>query len=133
VEGAGAVGAEVGASDLTGRGATRGAEVPAPGDVGAPVGRLLISRGEASLLEVRAGDEDEIVLPAALLSGGGGGGAGGSSGVTTRRSPSASAFRRTRSACASSMDDEWLFTPIPRERARSSPSLLLRPSSLASS
>ena len=36
-----------------------------------------------------------------------------------------------RSACASSMEDEWLLTPIPRERASSSPSLLVRPSSLA--
>ena len=57
----------------------------------------------------------------------------GSSGWTGRRNPSASAFRRTRSACASSMEDEWLLTPIPRERASSSPSLLVRPSSLASS
>jgi hypothetical protein len=80
-----------------------------------------------------AGEDDEMVLPAALLSGTGTGGAGGSSGVTSRRSPSASALRRTRSACASSMEDEWLFTPMPRDRARSSPSLLVRPSSLASS
>ena len=57
----------------------------------------------------------------------------GSSGWTGRRNPSASAFRRTRSACASSMEDEWLLTPIPRDRASSSPSLLVRPSSLASS
>ena len=57
----------------------------------------------------------------------------GSSGWTGRRRPSASALRRTRSACASSMEDEWLLTPIPRERASSSPSLLVRPSSLASS
>ena len=60
--------------------------------------------------------------------------AGGcSSGWTGRRKPSASAFRRTRSACASSMEDEWLFTPIPRDSASSSPSLFVRPSSLASS
>jgi hypothetical protein len=57
----------------------------------------------------------------------------GSSGWTGRRNPSASALRRTRSACASSIEDEWLLTPIPRERASSSPSLLVRPSSLASS
>ncbi len=57
----------------------------------------------------------------------------GSSGWTGRRKPSASALRRTRSACASSMEDEWLLTPMPRERASSSPSLLVRPSSLASS
>jgi hypothetical protein len=59
--------------------------------------------------------------------------AAGSSGWTGRRKPSASAFRRTRSACASSMEDEWLLTPIPRDRASSRPSLLVRPSSLASS
>ena len=59
--------------------------------------------------------------------------AAGSSGWTGRRNPSASALRRTRSACASSIDDEWLFTPMPRDRASSSPSLLVRPSSLASS
>ncbi len=57
----------------------------------------------------------------------------GSSGWTGRRSPSASALRRTRSACASSMEEEWLFTPIPRDSASSRPSLLVRPSSLASS
>ncbi len=59
--------------------------------------------------------------------------AAGSSGWTGRRNPSASALRRTRSACASSIDDEWLFTPMPRDKASSSPSLLVRPSSLASS
>jgi hypothetical protein len=57
----------------------------------------------------------------------------GSSGWTGRRRPSASALRRTRSAWASSMEDEWLLTPIPRDKASSSPSLLVRPSSLASS
>lgn len=57
----------------------------------------------------------------------------GSSGWTGRRRPSASAFRRTRSAWASSMDEEWLLTPMPRERASSSPSLFVSPSSLASS
>jgi len=58
---------------------------------------------------------------------------GTSSVATGRLSPSLSAFRRTRSACASSMEDEWLLTPIPRDSARSSASLLLRPSSRASS
>jgi hypothetical protein len=60
-------------------------------------------------------------------------GAAGSSGWTGRRRPSRSAFLRARSACASSMDDEWLLTPIPRERQRSRASLLVRPSSWASS
>ena len=57
----------------------------------------------------------------------------GSSGCTGRRSPSRSALRRARSACASSIEDEWLFTPIPRDRQRSSASLFVRPSSCASS
>jgi hypothetical protein len=81
--------------------------------------------------EAAAGADDttlaDLVALTAFLAG------AGSSGCTGRRRPSASAFRRTRSACASSMEDEWLLTPIPRERARSSPSLLVRPSSLASS
>ncbi len=68
-----------------------------------------------------------LVALAAFLAG------AGSSGWTGRRKPSASALRRTRSAWASSMELEWLLTPIPRERASSSPSLLVRPSSLASS
>ncbi len=59
--------------------------------------------------------------------------AAGSSGWTGRRRPSVSAFRRTRSAWASSIEDEWLLTPMPRDRASSRPSLLVRPSSLASS
>jgi hypothetical protein len=75
---------------------------------------------------VSAAGADLVVLAAFLA-------AAGSSGWTGRRSPSASALRRTRSACASSIDDEWLFTPMPRDRASSSPSLLVRPSSLASS
>jgi hypothetical protein len=57
----------------------------------------------------------------------------GSGGETARRSPSWSALRRTRSAWASSMDDEWLFTPMPRDKERSSASLLVSPSSRASS
>ncbi len=74
-----------------------------------------------------AADFAALVAFAAFLAG------AGSSGWTGRRRPSASALRRTRSACASSMEDEWLLTPMPRERASSSPSLLVRPSSLASS
>ncbi len=57
----------------------------------------------------------------------------GSSGCLSRRSPSRSALRRTRSAWASSMLDEWLVTPMPRSRQRSSASLLVRPSSRPSS
>ncbi|MCU1344657.1 MAG: hypothetical protein JWL70_923, partial [Acidimicrobiia bacterium] len=57
----------------------------------------------------------------------------GSSGCWSRTRPSRSARRRTRSACASSIPEEWLFTPMPRAMLRSSASLFVRPSSLASS
>jgi hypothetical protein len=67
---------------------------------------------------------DAAFLVAAALVGG-----AGSSGWTGRRSPSLSALRRARSACASSMDDEWLLTPIPRDKHKSSASLFVRPSS----
>jgi len=60
-------------------------------------------------------------------------GAGASSGATARRKPSRSALRRARSAWASSMLEEWLLTPIPRDSQRSSASLLVTPSSRASS
>ncbi|HUY66659.1 MAG TPA: hypothetical protein VMV06_07570, partial [Acidimicrobiales bacterium] len=63
---------------------------------------------------------------------GGSGGAGASSVIGARRRPSASALRRTRSAWASSMLEEWLLTPIPSAKQRSSASLFSRPSSRAS-
>jgi hypothetical protein len=56
-----------------------------------------------------------------------------SSGWTSRRSPSASARRRMRSACASSIEAEGLEAPIPSFWASASNSLLVRPSSLESS
>jgi hypothetical protein len=56
-----------------------------------------------------------------------------SSGWASRFSPSRSALRRTRSACASSMEDDTLRTSIPISFDRSSASLFVRPSSLASS
>ena len=57
----------------------------------------------------------------------------GSSGCSARVRPSRSARRRTRSPCASWMLEEWLFTSTPICRARSSVSLFVMPSSLASS
>lgn len=60
-------------------------------------------------------------------------GAAGSSGEAWRLRPSWSAFRRTRSAWASSMLEEWLFTPMPSDSQRSSASLFVSPSSRASS
>ena len=57
----------------------------------------------------------------------------GSSGCSSRIRPSRSARWRTRSACCSMIDDEWLFTSMPIDMQRSTASLLVRPSSLASS
>lgn len=57
----------------------------------------------------------------------------GSSGCWSRLSPSRSALRRTRSAWASCTPEEWLLTPIPSDSHRSRHSLLVSPSSLASS
>ena len=67
-------------------------------------------------------------LTAAFLAG-----ASGSSGCTSRTRPSRSALRRTRSAWGSTTLEEWLFTPIPSATQRSKVSLLVRPSSRASS
>lgn len=69
-----------------------------------------------------------VFLAAAFLAG-----ASGSSGCTSRTRPSRSALRRTRSACASTTLEEWLFTPIPSATHRSRVSLFVRPSSRASS
>lgn len=55
------------------------------------------------------------------------------SGWCSRIRPSRSALRRTRSACASSIDEEWLFAPIPSASESSRVSLLVSPSSRASS
>jgi hypothetical protein len=56
-----------------------------------------------------------------------------SSGGASRTRPSRSALRRRRSAWASTMLEEWLFTPMPRAPQRSMISLFERPNSLASS
>ena len=57
----------------------------------------------------------------------------GSSGCSSRINPSRSARRRTRSACASMIDEEWLLMSMPMAKHKSTASLLVRPSSLASS
>jgi hypothetical protein len=98
-------------------------------------GLLLISPGAVPDGAIPAGGVAGAVV---ILRGGGpetagGSGSAGSSGATGRLRPSASAFLRTRSACASSIEDEWLFTPIPRAMQRSNASLFVSPSSLASS
>jgi hypothetical protein len=56
-----------------------------------------------------------------------------SSGCASRFRPSRSALRRTRSACASSIEDDTLRTSMPISFDRSSASLFVIPSSLASS
>ena len=56
-----------------------------------------------------------------------------SGGCSSRLRPSLCALRRTRSACASTMLEEWLFTPIPNASVNSRVSLLVSPSSRASS
>ncbi len=139
-----------------GAGAGRGAASAATSDAGRlvtrrlPAGRRVVdgppAAGPASVeIAEEAGDGSSpsaalsspvacfaaafFVVPVALRAGLD----AGSSGCTGRRSPSRSALRRARSACASSIEDEWLFTPIPRDRQRSSASLFVRPSSCASS
>jgi hypothetical protein len=56
-----------------------------------------------------------------------------SSGCASRFNPSLTAFRRTRSACASSIEDDTPLTSMPIVFERSSASLFVRPSSFASS
>jgi len=70
---------------------------------------------------------DLVALAAAFVA------LGGSGGCSSRISPSRSARRRTRSACASSMPEECVLTPMPRAKLRSRHSLFVSPSSLASS
>jgi hypothetical protein len=127
---AGAGAGRAGGMDATcGSAAGRGAPL-ADGRAGALLPRLLTSRGRSGPASCAgaisgAGRPGGAFFAAA--------GAGASSGWTGRRSPSASAFLRTRSAWASSMEDEWLFTPIPSAKARSRASLFVKPSSRASS
>jgi hypothetical protein len=90
----------------------RGAAAAAAAAAGVRV--LLMSRGRgggASAGSLSAAGRLDWIVPAAFLAAfatflAGAGAASGSSGWTARRSPSASALRRTRSAWASSIDDE---------------------------
>jgi hypothetical protein len=56
-----------------------------------------------------------------------------SSGCSGRVRPSRSARRRSRSACASMIDDDWLLASTPIALHRPSSSVFVIPSSLASS
>ncbi len=152
---AGADGEELGAGREMGRGPGGG------GTLTSLAGRLVTNRLERGTSDGDDGDDDadgagadeaawdgasERDLPDAPLSppaveaaaealdvGAALGSSSTSGGCTSRRKPSRSALRRTRSAWASSMEDEWLFTPMPKETQRSSASLFVRPSSRASS
>ena len=111
-------------------GSRAGAGAGGAGDAAARAGALVdAAAGRGAAGSVTA-PWSGAVAPARLATAGL---AGGSSGWTGRRKPSASALRRTRSAWASSIDDEWLFTPMPRDRLRSSASLFVSPSSRANS
>jgi hypothetical protein len=143
-DGAGVTGAAATGATGAGRGAGGGAALGCS-EAGRLVTRRapvrLIGGGDtgsapspaAGLVPSAAGEPgspvDATVLAGAFLAAAFLAGAAGSSGCTGRRRPSRSALRRARSACASSMDDEWLLTPIPRDRQRSRASLLVRPSS----
>jgi hypothetical protein len=59
--------------------------------------------------------------------------ASGCSGCRSRVRPSRTALRRARSACASTIPEEWLLVPMPREPQRSRTSALVIPSSRANS
>jgi len=110
--GAGVTGAGMAAAGTSGAGAGAGAP-PAPSS---GAGAATAVSGGAALVE-------RARLFASF----------GSSGWCSRMSPSRAALRRTRSACASSMLDEWLLTPMPSASDRSRASLFVRPSSRASS
>jgi hypothetical protein len=114
-----------------------GAPGVGPVDPGRDESGLFAGAAGSDLVEVGAGESPDAASsetraardePARA-----GFGSAGSSGCTARRSPSLSALRRTRSAWASSIEEEWLFTPMPNDTQRSRASLLVRPSSRASS
>ncbi len=126
VAGAGAAGAGV----ATGAGATGGADAGGAGglgracggrDAGADPGGGGVRRGGGFLVETTDAGASSALAGS------------GSSTIGSRRRPSRSALRRARSAWASSIEEEAVFTPIPSEEHRSSVSELVRPSSRASS
>jgi hypothetical protein len=121
-----AAGASAGRAGASGAPAVGGAGAAAAGATGAGAGAAAgaASAGGAGVGAAAAAGADFL---APFFS------TGGSSGWVSRTRPSRSALRRTRSACASTMLEEWLLTPIPSAAHRSSVSLLVSPSSRASS
>ncbi len=129
---AGAVSAAAGAGSAAGAGATTSA-AGAGSTTGAGVSGTWAgagpSAGDGTLpgAGAAASAEAAAFFVAFLFSG------LGSSGWASRIRPSFAARRRTRSAWASMRVDEWLFTSIPIAMVRSTISLFVIPSSLASS
>ena len=100
---------------------------PSPGAGRAGLGLALLGAAGASSLAGAAGRGRALASGLPPLT------CFGSSGCSSRVRPSRLARRRTRSACASSMPEECVLTPIPNARERSRVSLFVIPSSLASS
>ncbi len=100
-----------------------------------PVARIGLALSVAALPVARMGFCEAGAFVGAFLAGAFffGGALAGSSGCSSLVRPSRSALRRTRSAWASIMPELWLFTPTPRFSESSKTSLLVIPSSRASS
>ncbi len=148
--GAGA-GAGVGASaaGATGAGSTAGAGAGAGSGAGAGAGATTSATGAgaagAASESAGASDESTRLAPLAFLAGASPSGLAAaffaavflaglaSSGCSGRVSPSRSARRRNRSAWASMIDEDWLLASTPITLHRSSTSVLVIPSSFASS
>jgi hypothetical protein len=127
-----ATGAGAGAaSDATGVGADSAGAGVGEGAAGSADGgvTLVVRTGASSATGAGAADVVAFAALVALVAFSAFAGSAG----TSRRSPSASARRRMRSACASSIDADGLDAPIPSFWASASNSLLVSPSSLESS
>jgi hypothetical protein len=118
-------GAGAAAAGASARSSRAGALAGASSFAGAALGALAALAGASDAFSVFA--LGALVAFAAFT------GAGGSSGCWARTSPSRSARRRTRSACASSIPEECVLTPMPKAKLRSRHSLFVSPSSRASS
>lgn len=115
-----------GASGATGSDGVASATTP-PASLASSV--VAVSGLEAAAL---VGGAFLLETTAAFFFGASGSGVSSSTGVS-RTSPSRSALRRTRSAWASTMLEEWLLAPIPSAPHKSRVSALEIPSSRASS
>jgi hypothetical protein len=130
-----AAGRSIGAGAGAGRGGSSrpllrtGLDEPG-GRGGAGAGRSAVGAGAGAAGRDSTGAGAGAGAGAAASGVGAGAGAGSGSGA---RRPSCCALRRTRSAWASTTDEEWVLTPMPRSPQRSSTCWLVMPSSFASS